>query len=89
MWERFTERAKRVVSAAREEATRLNSEYVRTEHILLGLCAGAGTSAPALAALQEKAQSKVPSLGYGMACAVGNVLLALWGTLTVLLLAPT
>jgi ATP-dependent Clp protease ATP-binding subunit ClpC len=38
MWERFTERAKHVVSAAREEATRLNSEYVRTEHILLGLC---------------------------------------------------
>ncbi|MFA6239431.1 MAG: ATP-dependent Clp protease ATP-binding subunit [Candidatus Hydrogenedentales bacterium] len=38
MWERFTERAKRVVSAAREEATRLGSEYVRTEHILLGLC---------------------------------------------------
>jgi len=38
MWERFTERAKHVVSAAREEATRLNSEYVRTEHLLLGLC---------------------------------------------------
>ena len=38
MWERFTERAKHVVSAAREEATRLGSEYVRTEHILLGLC---------------------------------------------------
>ncbi|MCH7958568.1 MAG: ATP-dependent Clp protease ATP-binding subunit [Candidatus Hydrogenedentes bacterium] len=38
MWERFTERAKHVVSSAREEATRLNSEYVRTEHILLGLC---------------------------------------------------
>ncbi len=38
MWERFTERAKQVVSAAREEATRLSSEYVRTEHILLGLC---------------------------------------------------
>ena len=38
MWERFTERAKHVVSAAREEATRLNSEYVRTEHNLLGLC---------------------------------------------------
>ncbi len=37
-WERFTERAKHVVSAAREEATRLGSEYVRTEHILLGLC---------------------------------------------------
>ncbi len=38
MWERFTERAKHVVSSAREEATRLGSEYVRTEHILLGLC---------------------------------------------------
>ena len=38
MWERFTERAKHVVHAAREEATRLGSEYVRTEHILLGLC---------------------------------------------------
>ncbi len=38
MWERFTERAKHVVGSAREEATRLNSEYVRTEHILLGLC---------------------------------------------------
>jgi ATP-dependent Clp protease ATP-binding subunit ClpC len=38
MWERFTERAKHVVSAAREEANRLGSEYVRTEHILLGLC---------------------------------------------------
>jgi ATP-dependent Clp protease ATP-binding subunit ClpC len=38
MWDRFTERAKHVVSAAREEATRLCSEYVRTEHILLGLC---------------------------------------------------
>jgi ATP-dependent Clp protease ATP-binding subunit ClpC len=38
MWERFTERAKHVVGAAREEAVRLSSEYVRTEHILLGLC---------------------------------------------------
>ncbi len=38
MWERFTERAKHVVNAAREEAIRLGSEYVRTEHILLGLC---------------------------------------------------
>ncbi len=38
MWERFTERAKHVVATAREEAVRLGSEYVRTEHILLGLC---------------------------------------------------
>jgi len=38
MWDRLTDRAKHVVSAAREEAARLGSEYVRTEHILLGLC---------------------------------------------------
>ena len=38
MWDRFTERAKHVISTAREEASRLGSEYVRTEHILLGLC---------------------------------------------------
>ena len=38
MWDRFTERAKHVISTAREEATRLGSEHVRTEHILLGLC---------------------------------------------------
>ena len=38
MWDRFTERAKHVVSTAREEAARLGSEYVRTEHVLLGLC---------------------------------------------------
>ena len=38
MWERCTERAKRVIGGAREEAARLGSEYVYTEHILLGLC---------------------------------------------------
>ncbi len=38
MWDRFTTPAKHLVSAAREEAIRLGSEYVRTEHILLGLC---------------------------------------------------
>ncbi len=52
--------------------------------ILLGLCAGAGTSAPALAAIEKAADSKVPSLGYGMACAIGNILMAAWGTLIIL-----
>ncbi len=68
----------------------LVGRYILRMHpgILLGLCAGAGTSAPALAALQEKAQSKVPALGYGMACAFGNVLLALWGTVLMMLLRP-
>ena len=51
--------------------------------ILLGVCAGAGTSAPALAQLEKAAHSRIPTLGYGVACAVGNVLLAFWGTLLV------
>jgi len=37
MFDRFTERARKVVLLARKEAARLNSEYIRTEHILLGL----------------------------------------------------
>ncbi len=55
--------------------------------IVLGVCAGAGTCAPALAAVQEVAQSKIPTLGYGVSYAVGNVLLALWGSLMVAVLA--
>jgi putative transport protein len=54
--------------------------------ILLGVCCGAGTSAPALAAVEEVADSKVPALGYGVGCALGNVILALWGTVVVLLI---
>jgi putative transport protein len=55
--------------------------------IVLGVCAGSCTATPALAAVQEVAKSTVPSMGYGVAYAVGNVLLALWGTLIVRLLA--
>jgi putative transport protein len=54
--------------------------------VLLGVCAGAGTATPALAAIQEAARSTVPTLGYGVSYAVGNVLLALWGTVIVALL---
>ena len=54
--------------------------------VLLGVCAGAGTATPALAAIQEAAKSAVPTLGYGVSYAVGNVLLALWGTVIVALL---
>ena len=54
--------------------------------ILLGVCAGAFTATPALAASQEQAKSSVPTLGYGVSYAVGNVLLALWGTVIVALL---
>ena len=37
MFERFTDRARRVVVLAQEEAKRLYHDYVGTEHILLGL----------------------------------------------------
>jgi putative transport protein len=52
--------------------------------VLLGVCAGAGTSAATLAALEKGAESRLPTLGYGIACAVGNVLMAIGGTLIVL-----
>lgn len=55
--------------------------------VLLGVCAGACTATPALAAIQEAAKSTVPSMGYGVAYAVGNVMLAIWGTVIVALLA--
>src|SRR3989440_3799257 len=37
MWQRFAERARRVVFFAQEEAARLGENYVGTEHLLLGL----------------------------------------------------
>jgi ATP-dependent Clp protease ATP-binding subunit ClpA len=37
MFERFTDRARRVVVLAQQEARMLNHNYVGTEHILLGL----------------------------------------------------
>jgi putative transport protein len=55
--------------------------------VMLGVIAGACTATPALAAVQETAQSAVPTLGYGVAYAVGNTLLALWGAVIVALLA--
>jgi len=55
--------------------------------VLLGVCAGACTATPALAAVQETARSSVPSIGYGVAYAVGNVFLAIWGTVIVVLMA--
>ena len=54
--------------------------------VLLGICAGAGTSPAGLAAVQDKARSKVPTLGYGVSYAVGNLLLALWGSVMVIAL---
>jgi len=54
---------------------------------MLGGCAGAGTATPALAAIQEAAESAVPMLGYGVAYAVSDLLLALGGAVIVALIA--
>src|SRR5690242_14944590 len=52
MFERFTERARRVVVLAQEEARLLNHNYIGTEHILLGLVReGEGVAARALESL--------------------------------------
>lgn len=49
MFNRFTERARRVILLAREEAKRLDHDYLGTEHILLGLIReGEGVGATAL-----------------------------------------
>ena len=37
MFEKVPERARKVMSLARQEAQRLNSEFIGTEHILLGI----------------------------------------------------
>ena len=52
MFERFTDRARRVVVLAQEEARLLNHNYIGTEHILLGLLnEGEGIAAQALESL--------------------------------------
>ncbi len=52
MFERFTDRARRVVVLAQEEARMLNHNYIGTEHILLGLIhEGEGVAAKALETL--------------------------------------
>lgn len=56
------------------------------EGVLFGTCCGAGTSAPALAAVLEVSKSQIPTLGYGLGYAIGNVLLALWGAILVTIL---
>ena len=52
MFERFTDRARRVVVLAQEEARMLNHDYIGTEHVLLGLIhEGEGVAANALESL--------------------------------------
>ena len=49
MFDRFTDRAKKVMSFARQEAMKFNHEYIGTEHVLLGLVQeGSGVAANVL-----------------------------------------
>ncbi|HMD53448.1 MAG TPA: Clp protease N-terminal domain-containing protein, partial [Phycisphaerae bacterium] len=49
MYERFTDRARKVMALANQEAQRFNHEYIGTEHILLGLVKeGSGVGATVL-----------------------------------------
>lgn len=55
--------------------------------IMVGVSAGGQTCTAALGAITETARSQVPVLGYTVPYAVSNVLLTLWGTVIVTLIA--
>jgi ATP-dependent Clp protease ATP-binding subunit ClpC len=78
MFERFTDRARRVVVLAQEEARMLNHNYIGTEHILLGLIhEGEGVAAKALEALGislEDVRSQVEEIiGQGQQAPSGHI----------------
>jgi ATP-dependent Clp protease ATP-binding subunit ClpC len=66
MFDRFTDRAKKVMNLARQEAQRFNHEYLGTEHILLGLVQeGSGVAANVLRQMSidlSKIRSEVEKL---------------------------
>ena len=78
MFERFTDRARRVVVLAQEEARMLNHNYIGTEHILLGLLhEGEGAAYQALTALDislDTVRAKVEEIiGTGQKEASGHI----------------
>ncbi|HYU59003.1 MAG TPA: ATP-dependent Clp protease ATP-binding subunit [Actinomycetota bacterium] len=78
MFERFTDRARRVVVLAQEEARLLNHNYIGTEHILLGLIhEGEGVAAKALESLGislEAVRQQVEEIiGQGQAAPTGHI----------------
>jgi ATP-dependent Clp protease ATP-binding subunit ClpC len=78
MFERFTDRARRVVVLAQEEARMLNHNYIGTEHILLGLIhEGEGVAAKALESLNislEAVRQQVEDIiGQGQAAPTGHI----------------
>ena len=62
MFDRFTERARKVMSLARQEAQRFNHDYIGTEHILLGLVQG-GTGVAAQVLLKFEVDPRKIRIG--------------------------
>jgi ATP-dependent Clp protease ATP-binding subunit ClpA len=78
VFERFTDRARRVVVLAQEEARLLNHNYIGTEHILLGLIhEGEGVAAMALESLGislEAVRAQVEEIiGHGGSAPSGHI----------------
>ncbi len=78
MFERFTDRARRVVVLAQEEARMLNHNYIGTEHILLGIVhEGENVGAKALESLGislEAVRGKVEEIiGQGQSAPTGHI----------------
>jgi ATP-dependent Clp protease ATP-binding subunit ClpC len=78
MFERFTDRARRVVVLAQEEARMLNHNYIGTEHILLGLIhEGEGVAAKALEllgiSLEAVRQQVEEIIGQGQQAPSGHI----------------
>jgi ATP-dependent Clp protease ATP-binding subunit ClpC len=78
MFERFTDRARRVVVLAEEEARMLNHNYIGTEHILLGLIhEGEGVGAKVLESLgiplDELRQEVEAIIGQGQRAPSGHI----------------
>ncbi|MFH9955552.1 aspartate-alanine antiporter [Streptomyces roseolus] len=53
--------------------------------ILMGVLAGGQTTTAAIGAINEQSKSQIPTLGYTIPYAVGNVLLTVWGAVIVIL----
>ena len=66
MWEPFTERARRSIVLAQEEAQRLGNNYIGTEHLLLGIISeGESVAAKVLENLDvnlQKVRSEVEAI---------------------------
>ncbi|RSX54718.1 ATP-dependent Clp protease ATP-binding protein [Bifidobacterium dolichotidis] len=78
MFERFTDRARRVIVLAQEEARSLQHNYIGTEHLLLGLIReGEGVAAKALASmgvtLDDTRKQVEEMIGKGTAAPSGHI----------------